>query len=450
MMIAMAKTFFNASGHVCARVWLRHDKEPELLHQDLVWWMKNEQRGLCCRSLQAGNISGVGWLLCFAKEINCAALQAANKKQTGNKCEDGWRFKMISLGHRGAFPRENQIKAIHIECNTAAHFDVKVALSKIHASAKNDDCLNGIRLQLVPEINSVISPETCRNVSHLRVRQDNFQKQMERCASWDIDALDFVDPSLGRLLRDLIMKIESCTVVGQPLFHTDNQTWDQNGHQFSFCPNVDTEAGSMIMSLVPFLQHHCQEFLATAQRRALGAAWDLDKGWVKTLDNTAVSWMTTEEGQTSLNAPHVTTQEAAACPDPSDLQVGAGLIEDQDSVGTFDPQQGAAAVDCTGAPAQLVTGSKANPLPRVLPARTGLPSNSVDGRSARSSMTQSTVSCTLTGQGRQARATIAPDCKMDLILTTDAALVPPTPHRASPDPQLPPSLSLTASLNQRR
>ena len=70
-----------------------------------------------------------------------------------------------------------------------------------------------------------------------------------------------------------------------------------------------------------------------------------DKGCVKTFDDTAVSWMITEIGYASFDIPLIAAQEAVACPNPSNLQVaaGVGLIDDQDSVGTFDPQ-GAAAV----------------------------------------------------------------------------------------------------------
>ena len=55
--------------------------------------------------------------------------------------------------------------------------------------------------------------------------------------------------------------------------------------------------------------------------------------------------MVTEKGYASFDTPLVAAQAAVACPDPSNLQVaaGTGLIDDQDSVGTFDPQ-GAAAV----------------------------------------------------------------------------------------------------------
>ena len=73
----------------------------------------------------------------------------------------------------------------------------------------------------------------------------------------------------------------------------------------------------MITSLIPFLHHHYQEstlkwFLATAQRHALGAEWDPEKGCVKTFDDSAVSWMMTEAGYSSFDTPLVTAQAAVA------------------------------------------------------------------------------------------------------------------------------------------
>ena len=150
------KTFFHhaqlkvAGGHVYMRIWLGHDKDPELLHEDLLWWMKKEQHGLYRRSVQAEYIPGVGWLLYSTRDIDCAALQSAIEKRLGNKYEDGCRFKMISVGRRGAVPKENQIKAIHIECDTSVHFDVKVALSKIYASAKKTTIQTGYACALSP------------------------------------------------------------------------------------------------------------------------------------------------------------------------------------------------------------------------------------------------------------------------------------------------------------
>jgi hypothetical protein len=162
--------------------------------------------GMYPRSVQAENISGIGWLLYSTKEVDCAALQSAIEKKLGNKFEAGCRYKMISLGRRGPVPKENQVKeAIHIECDSACQFDVKVALSRIYASAKNDDYPNGIRMRLVPEINSMVSPDIRQNVTRLRARQDNFQKQIGSATSWDIMALDFVDSQLQRSLRDLVM-----------------------------------------------------------------------------------------------------------------------------------------------------------------------------------------------------------------------------------------------------
>jgi hypothetical protein len=177
------------------------------------------------------------------------------------------------------------------------------------------------------------------------------------------------------------------------LFHAVDETWNQNGYIFSFFPNVDTEARAMMISLIPFLRHHYQEsitkwFSQTARSRAAGADWDPDKGCVKTFEDAAVSWMMTEDGFTTVDAPMTDTVAVATRPDASNLViVGTGLIEDQDSVGTFDPKA-PAPTPSTVPPAQLISGAKANSVP---PPK-GSSTQSLGSSSSRSSMTTSMFS----------------------------------------------------------
>jgi hypothetical protein len=403
------KTFFHqaqprvAGGFVYMRVWLGHNKDTETLKDDLQWWMNNQQFGLYPRSVQAENISVIGWLLYSTRDVNCASLQTALERRFKRRYEVGCRYRMISLGRRGAIPKDEQVKAIHIECDSAVQFELKEALSKIYASAKNDDYPNGIRMRLVPEINSMISPDTRQNVSRLKARQANFQAQIMSAISWDIEALDFVDHVIGWSLRDLIMKIESRTNPGNQLFHLVDATWNGNGYHFAFFPNVEAEARAMMMALIPFMTHFYKDtalkwFSASAQRRALGALWDPEKGCVKTSDDEAVAWMMTEDGFVAFDKANAGAKVTVDRPDPSNLQVsaGAGLINDQDSVGTFDPQA-AEQGNSQGPRAQLVTGSKANSTPRVLPSSSD--SGSVDTRSTRSSITASIFSRLSTMEG---------------------------------------------------
>jgi hypothetical protein len=148
--------------------------------------------------------------------------------------------------------------------------------------------------------------------------------------------------------------------------------------------------------MTPFLIHHYKDtatkwFSSHAQSRALGAEWDPKKGCVKTFDDNAESWMMTEDGFSSFDKA-VGTTASEARPDPSNHQVAAGasdLIDDQDSVGTFDPHASVTARAATVDQAQLVTGAKANPLPHIIPAGTGSASNSVGSKSTRSLMTGS-------------------------------------------------------------
>jgi hypothetical protein len=333
------KTYFHqanpriAGGFVHMRVWLGHDKDP-VLQDDLSFWMKSQQYGLYPRSVQAENISVIGWLLYSTCDVNCSALQRSLEKRFDDKFKVGCRYRMISLGRRGAVPKDQQVKAIHLECDSAVQCELKLALSKIYAHS----------YAFSPEINSMISPDTCQNVTRLRSRQDNFQQQILSAISWDISALDFVDVKIGRSLREPVMKIESRQTPGQQLFHLVDETWNQNGFHFAFSSTVKAEARAMMMSLIPFLVHHYNDsavkwISSSAKRRAAGASWDPEKGCVKTSDDEAVSWMMTEKGFSAFNqAALVKDSQAAQRPDPSNLQTASGasvLINDQDLVGTF-------------------------------------------------------------------------------------------------------------------
>jgi hypothetical protein len=150
-MMSAFKTYFHqanphiAGGFVYMRVWLGHDKEPAVLQDNLSFWMKSQQYGLYPRSVQAENISVIGWLLYSTHDVNCSALQRSLEKRFNIKFEVGrCRYHMISRGRRGSVPKDQQVKAIHLECDIAVQYELKLALSKMYASTKNQDYPNGI------------------------------------------------------------------------------------------------------------------------------------------------------------------------------------------------------------------------------------------------------------------------------------------------------------------
>jgi hypothetical protein len=269
----------------------------------------------------------------------------------------------------------------------------------------------------------MISPDTRQNVTRLRSRQDNFQQQILSAVSWDISALDFVDVQIGRSLRELAMKIESRQMPGQQLFHLVDETWNQNGFHLAYFPNVEeAEARAMMMSLIPFLVHHCNDsaikwFLSSTQRRAAGASWDPKKGCVKTVDNEAVSWMMTEKGFSAFDqAAPAKDSPAAQRPDPSHLQAASGasgLINDQDLVGMFFSKTTLAnASGPSSSPAPLNTGAAAIPNQRVLPHATDSVTDSVNSKSTRTSITASLFS-----RLSQMESTLAKVDKLDMLMT---------------------------------
>jgi hypothetical protein len=140
--------------------------------------MNNQQFRLYPCTVQAENIFVIGWLFYSTRDVNCVSLQSALERRFKRRFEVGCRYRMISLGRRGAIPKDEQVKAIHIECDSAVQFELKAALSKIYASAKNKEYPNGIRMRLVPEINSMISPpDTRQNVSRLKLVKRIFKRK---------------------------------------------------------------------------------------------------------------------------------------------------------------------------------------------------------------------------------------------------------------------------------
>jgi hypothetical protein len=136
------KTYFHQAnprvdgGFVYMRIWLGHNKDPAVLQDDLEWWQKSKKYGLYPRSVQAENIAVVGWLLYSTRAIDCKALQLAFNARFKGKFEVGCRYRMISLGVRGSVPKDQQVKAIHIECDSEVQFELKIGLNQIYASER--------------------------------------------------------------------------------------------------------------------------------------------------------------------------------------------------------------------------------------------------------------------------------------------------------------------------
>jgi hypothetical protein len=147
-----------------------------------------------------------------------------------------------------------------------------------------------------------------------------------------------------------------------------------------------------------------------AQSRAAGAAWDPEKGCVKTFEDEAVSWMMTEGGFSSFDAPVVEISEA-----------GTGLIKDQDSVGTFDPKA-PVPTPSTAPPTQLASGAEVNPVP--LP--NGSLNQSMGSSDTRSSVTESMFS-RISEIANALKKVDNPDARMQQIAATMGLLVAPLP-----------------------
>jgi hypothetical protein len=107
----------------CVFGWAMIKTLCDATKEDLSFWLKAQQFGLYQGSVQAKNISVIGWLLYSTGDINCAALQRSLEKCFEGKFEVGCRYRMLSLGRHSAVPKYQQVKAIHVEWDSEIQFE---------------------------------------------------------------------------------------------------------------------------------------------------------------------------------------------------------------------------------------------------------------------------------------------------------------------------------------
>ena len=133
----------------------------------------------------------------------------------------------------------------------------KSDLAEIY-SADADDFPGGIKLRLVPDIYGVANPETRAKVLHLRARQATFLKKVMVMTSYEIASLDYRfvdDEGYAGSIRDRLMWIPSRERDYLSQFVSVTSQYNGTGVVFSFIPQLESEARSLIASLIPLFKH---------------------------------------------------------------------------------------------------------------------------------------------------------------------------------------------------
>ena len=92
--------------------------------------------------------------------------------------------------------------------------------------------------------------------------------------------IDRPDPKTGHSLRQILMSIPSQVFPGTPLFHTIDKQWrSENVVSFTFLPENDSDARTIVAGLIPFLKDtaspwYLSMFTTEAKIRHTQSKWD--------------------------------------------------------------------------------------------------------------------------------------------------------------------------------
>jgi hypothetical protein len=341
-----------AGGQIYVLVRLGLNVPMSDIMESAGWWLKDRQHGFWPRAIQAEETVTIGWLLYSTRSMDLNVLQ--DKLLTDDpRLEVGLRWRLISLGQTGPIPKEQQVRAIHVEADKNQVDTVKPILYQIYGTSSQGPFPNGVKMRLVPEITPLMGPHSRAKIARLRNRQANFVEYSMAVTTWEIATLDYHDQELGASLRDLIVSIRAQESPQQPLFHSVDAQWQGNGFVVTFLPNFESEARTVIAGFIPFLQFHHPDhkdrlaalFTPSAVKRASEASWDPVAYAVITADDGVVDGFEDIDHDMDICPPTVLVEgipdsndndrAIPSRPDPGRLQ-GHQLFGDLDSVSTID------------------------------------------------------------------------------------------------------------------
>ena len=115
-----------------------------------------------------------------------------------------------------------------------------------------------IKMRLVPDIYGVVNPNTRAKVLHLQARQATFLSKVVEMTSYEISSLDhsFSDEDgFKGTVRDRLMWIRSQERPHLPQFVNVTSQYNGTGVVFTFIPQLESEARSIVVSIIPYFHH---------------------------------------------------------------------------------------------------------------------------------------------------------------------------------------------------
>jgi hypothetical protein len=113
-------------------------------------------------------------------------------------------------------------------------------------------------MRLVPPFITILSSANKTKYGSLVARQSALNARLGTSFYGEMSTnltIDLPEPKSGISLRQLLMSITSVAFPGTPVFHTIDKQWrSENAVTFSFLPENESDARSMVAGIIPFLR----------------------------------------------------------------------------------------------------------------------------------------------------------------------------------------------------
>jgi hypothetical protein len=350
----------STGGTKFMSIRLRLSVPVSTLKDDIDWYMRDNKHGLYVTQIQAETVDTILWLLWSHDMIDvkvlCTILEERVSAIVNQKISIGLRWRIIQLDQPGRIPKEDAVKALHVDVAREHRMAAKMALEHIYSSKQMGWPLH-IRMRAVPLLKDAMNSQVKRDIHRLIARQASFNDEdlgKRKINSWEIKELDF-ESAEGYSLRDYIMAIPHPDNDERSIFHSvDHLHFNRSTVVFTCMPSVEAEARNMVSCLLAYLHHLHGDvikefFTKDAQLRADGSYWDTEAQCIRNEDDEHVSSLLDDVDEDYILPPvtkkgKTANQLAPACPEPATTTATTSLRpslqrntfgKEEDSIGTF-------------------------------------------------------------------------------------------------------------------
>jgi hypothetical protein len=301
----------------------------------------------------------VGWLLYSTRQQDEERMAELISSLVGEKIGIKWKAIRTTDGINRSKDKDNnssRVYALHLECAADRAQEARQKLSRWYGSASKrfpDDT----KMRLVPPFNTILSSGNRQKYASLIARQSALNSRLGSGTTWEFSTnlmIDRPEPSSGLSLRQILMAIPSQVFPHTPLFHTIDKQWrSENGVTFTFLPENESDARSLIAGLIPFLRHtadpwYMKMFTTEAKLRHSSSKWDQETRQVFSVEEYEIDeFLADDDEYNKTDEPTAERPIRNTAQDDSHILIQVPIIidpeespkiyEDTDSVSTFRP-----------------------------------------------------------------------------------------------------------------